>query len=172
MFPGYGFSTPNTSDIPLAEQAAVFGATLALRAQAPTLVEFGQSSRTVDVPRGGSVLRLIEKFGEIDGTDIPSAVKQHYAGHDRIVVVTDEQTRPGYFPSNCYGDWGGMPETAIDDLVPGSVPVYMWNMAGYRVGAAPSGSANRHTFGGLTDAAFRAVGLIENGHSGHWPWKA
>jgi hypothetical protein len=45
MFPGYGFSTPNTSDITLAEQAAVFGAALAVRAADPTLVEFGIATR-------------------------------------------------------------------------------------------------------------------------------
>lgn len=169
MFPGFGFSTLNTSDIPLAEQAAVFGAALAVRAQDPTLVEFGRSSTLMDVPRGGSVLRLIEKFGQIDGTDIPSAVKAHFAGHDRVIVVTDEQTRPGFFPSNCLG-WGGMPETAIDDLVPKSVPVVMWNMAGYKVGAAPSGSVNRHCFGGLTDHAFKLIPLLESGRDAKWPW--
>jgi hypothetical protein len=171
MFPGYGYSTPNRSDIPLAEQAAVFGAALAVRAQAPTLVEFGMHSKEIDVPRGGSVLRLIEAFGRISGTDIPSAVKRHYADHDRILVVTDEQTRPGWLPSNC-ADYDGMPETRIDDLVPRHVPVYMWNMAGYRPGAAPSGGAGRHTFGGLSDQAFRLVPLLEAGRDAGWPWEA
>ncbi|MFJ5031184.1 TROVE domain-containing protein [Streptomyces sp. NPDC088560] len=170
MFPGYGFSTPNKSDIPLAEQAAVFGAALAVRAQDPTLVEFGMRSARVDVPKGGSVLRLIEKFGQIDGTDIPSAVKAHFDGHDRIVVVTDEQTRPGWFPSNAHG-YGGMRETEIDDLVPRNVPVYMWNMAGYRAGTAPTGSGNRHAFGGLTDHAFRMIPLLERGRDARWPWQ-
>ncbi|TJZ59182.1 TROVE domain-containing protein [Streptomyces piniterrae] len=171
MFPGYAFSTPNRSDISLAEQAAVFGAALAVRAEAPTLVEFGMRSRRIDVPKGASTLRLIESFERIDGTDIPSAVKKHYAAHDRVVVVTDEQTRPGWLPSNCHGHWGGMPETQIDDLIPRHVPVYMWNMAGYRAGAAPSGGANRHAFGGLTDQAFRLVPLLEAGREAKWPWQ-
>ncbi|MFI6447381.1 TROVE domain-containing protein [Kitasatospora sp. NPDC050543] len=171
MFPGYGFSTRNTSDIPLAEQAAVFGSALALRAETPTLVEFGMTSQVVEVPRGGSALRLIERFGRIDGTDIPSAVKQHYAGHDRVVVVTDEQTRPGWLPSNCHGYYGGMPETHIDELIPRDVPVYMWNMAGYRAGAMPSGTGNRHALGGLSDAAFRLIPLLEAGRDAGWPWE-
>ncbi|MGW8952584.1 TROVE domain-containing protein [Streptomyces sp. NPDC055709] len=171
MFPGYGYSTPNRSDIPLAEQAAVFGAALAVRAAAPTLVEFGMTSSVVDVPKGGSVLRLIERFGQIQGTDIPSAVKQHFAGHDRVVIVTDEQTRAGWLPSNCHGHWGGMPETRIDDLIPKSVPVYMWNMAGYKAGAMPSGSGNRHTLGGLTDAAFGLIPLLDAGRDAKWPWQ-
>lgn len=170
MFPGYHFSTANKSDIPLAEQAAVFGAALALRAADPTLVEFGMRSNPVPVPKGGSVLRLIEKFTMIDGTDIPSAVKQHYAGHDRVVIVTDEQSRPGWLPSNAYGHWGGMPETQIDDLIPKNVPVYLWNMAGYKAGAMPSGSGNRHSMGGLTDSAFRMIPLLDSGRSAAWPW--
>lgn len=170
MFPGYAFSTANKSDITLAEQAAVFGAALALRAASPTLVEFGMRSNIVPVPKGGSVMRLIEQFGQIDGTDIPSAIKQHYAGHDRVVIVTDEQTRPGWLPSNAHG-WGGMRETQIDDLIPKSTPVYMWNMAGYKAGAMPSGGGNRYTMGGLTDSAFRMIPLLDSGRNASWPWE-
>ncbi|MFH8735240.1 MULTISPECIES: TROVE domain-containing protein [unclassified Streptomyces] len=171
MFPGCAWSTPHRSDIPLAEQAAVFGAALAMRAELPTLVEFGMESRRLDFRRGGSVLRLVERFGQISGTDIPTAVKKHFSGHDRVVVVTDEQTRPGWFPSNAEG-FGGMAETEIDALVPRDVPVHMWNMAGYKVGATPSGGANRHAFGGLTDQAFRLIPLVERGGDARWPWEA
>lgn len=169
MFPGFAFSTVNKSDIPLAEQAAVFGAAVALRAQAPTLVEFGGTSRQIDVPKGGSVLRLIGQFTRSDGTDIPSAVRKHFAAHDRIVVITDEQTRAGYLPSNMLA-YGGMRETAVDELVPAHVPVYMWNFAGYKYGAAPSGGKNRHTFGGLSDSAFAMIPLLESGRDGGWPF--
>ncbi|MGQ4343617.1 TROVE domain-containing protein [Streptomyces sp. SAS_275] len=169
MFPGYSFSTPNQSDITLAEQAALFGAALALRAEKPTLVEFGGDSRPIDVPKGGSLLKLVEQFKQIDGTDIPTAVKKHWFAHDRIVIVTDEQTRPGWLPSNMLR-FGGMQETMIDDLVPKTTPVYMWNMAGYKPGAMPTGKSGRHTFGGLTDAAFRLVPLLESGRDATWPW--
>lgn len=169
MFPGYGFSTPNQSDITLAEQAAVFGSALALRAEKPTLVEFGGNSNELAVPKGGSVLKLIEQYGQIDGTDIPTAVKTHWYAHDRIVIVTDEQTRPGWLPSNMHSH-GGMRETAINDLVPKNVPVYLWNLAGYKAGAMPSGSTGRHCFGGLTDHAFRMVPLLESGRDCDWPW--
>ncbi|MEH0627819.1 TROVE domain-containing protein [Streptomyces stelliscabiei] len=171
MFPGYGFSTPNSSDITLAEQAAVFGAALALRAEKPTLVEFGGGSKELDVVKGGSVLKHVDAFGRIDGTDIPTAVKTHWFAHDRIVIVTDEQTRPGWLPSNMRG-YGGMQETAIDDLVPRTTPVYVWNFAGYKPGVMPSGTAGRHCFGGLTDHAFRMVPLLEAGRDAAWPWTA
>ncbi|MFI5992521.1 TROVE domain-containing protein [Streptomyces sp. NPDC051362] len=167
MFPGYGFSTPNQSDITLAEQAAVFGSALALRAENPTLVEFGGESKKLTVAKGGSILKHIEAFGQSDGTDIPSAVKKHWFAHDRIIIVTDEQTRPGWLPSNMR-PYGGMQETMIDDLVPKTTPVYMWNMAGYKPGAMPSGKSGRHTFGGLTDAAFRLVPLLEAGRDAQW----
>lgn len=170
MFPGFGFSTPNQSDITLAEQAAVFGSALALRAEKPTLVEFGGDSKKIDVPKGGSVLRLIGQYGQIGGTDIPTAVKKYWFAHDRIIIVTDEQTRPGWLPSNMWGH-GGMRETNIDDLVPRNVPVYMWNMAGYKAGAMPAGIGNRHAMGGLTDQAFRTIPLLESGRDATWPWE-
>lgn len=169
MFPGYDFSTPNSSDITLAEQAAVFGSALALRAEKPTLVEFGGESKQLPVQKGGSALRLIEQYGQIDGTDIPTAVKKHWFAHDRIVIVTDEQSRPGWLPSNM-GAYGGMRETQIDDLVPKTTPVYLWNMAGYKAGAMPAGRSGRHCFGGLTDHAFRLVPLLEAGRDADWPW--
>jgi hypothetical protein len=169
MFPGYGFSTPNRSDITLAEQAAVFGSALAMRAEKPTLVEFGGQSKELSVPKGGSVLKLIEGYGQIDGTDIPTAMKRHWFAHDRIVIVTDEQTRPGWLPSNMWGH-GGMRETAIDDLVPKTTPVYVWNFAGYKPGVMPSGTTGRYCFGGLTDSAFRLVPLLESGRDAAWPW--
>jgi hypothetical protein len=54
------------------------------------------------VPRDGSVPRRVETFRQADGTDIPSAAEQHFPGRKRVVVVTDEQTRPGWFPSNAH----------------------------------------------------------------------
>lgn len=157
------------SDMPWADAAAVFGAAVAIRSEQADLVEFGFDSAAVRFGRGESLLKILERFTQRNGTDIPSAVRAHYRGHDRVVIVTDEQTRAGWLPSNA-GPHGGMSETRIDDLVPKHVPVYMWNFAGYRHGAAPSGSGNRHAFGGLSDAAFRLVPLLEAGRNAAWPW--
>ncbi len=49
--------------------------------------------------------------------------------------------------------------------------MYTWNLAGYRPGHGPSGARNRHAFGGLTDAAFRLVPLLEAGANAVWPWE-
>ncbi|MFJ3977079.1 TROVE domain-containing protein [Streptomyces sp. NPDC090021] len=141
-----------------ADAAAVFGAALALRAERADLVQFGTTSEAVPHARGESVLKVLERFGHLGGTCTAQAVKKHYRDHDRVLIVTDEQAAP-------YGRTGDPAE-----LVPSEVPVYTWNLAGYRVGHAPSGTAHRHTFGGLTDAAFRMVSLIEAGRNADWPW--
>lgn len=171
------------SDMTWADAAGIFAAAVALRAEHADLVEFSGRSAAVAFQRGESVLKLAGRFhmGDGshaigDGTDIPSAVRASLRpGHDRVVIVTDEQTRAGYLPSNIYGHphyRGAMPPTAIDDLIPRQVPVYMWNFGGYRHGAAPSGSMGRHTFGGLSDSAFRMISLLEAGRDARWPWLA
>lgn len=176
MFPEY--YVENEEDkrfgMPRADQAAIFGCALALRADSPTLVEFGGTSREITVPKGVSVLKLVEMFDQDAGTDIPSAVKRHYAGHDRVIIITDEQTRAGYLPSNVYRHYNwpdGMETTAINDLIPVHIPVYMWNLAGYTPAAMPSGNEARFTMGGLTQDSFRIIKQLESGNTGTWPWE-
>lgn len=74
-----------------------------------------------------------------------------------MLIVTDEQAA-----------WHGQHDVA--GAVPAHIPVYTWNLAGYRLGHAPSGAGNRHTFAGLTDAAFRMIPLIEAGRAANWPF--
>ena len=80
-------------------------------------------------------------------------MQRWYAKHDRVVIVTDEQAHDG--------NPGG--------VIPTTVPLYTWNLAGYRHGYGP-GEPNRHTFGGLTDAAFRLIPLMEAGKNQSWPF--
>ncbi|MCB5179237.1 TROVE domain-containing protein [Streptomyces antimicrobicus] len=140
-----------------ADAAAVFGAALAMRAERADLVEFGSTSAEVPYAAGESVLKVLDRFHNLGGTDTTGAVRQHYRGHDRVLIVTDEQAAP-----HAHGD-----PTA---QVPAEIPVYTWNLAGHQVGHGPSGAAGRHTFGGLTDGSFRMIPLIESGRSGTWPW--
>jgi hypothetical protein len=56
----------------------------------------------------------------------------------------------------------------VSAAVPGHVPVYTWNLAGYARGHAPSGFGTRHAFGGLTDHAFRLIPVIEAGRDARW----
>ncbi|WP_327684883.1 TROVE domain-containing protein [Streptomyces sp. NBC_00467] len=145
------------SELNRADAAAVFGAAVAMRAAHADLVEFGTTSSRVRYRRGESVLKVLGRFGDLGGTDTTRAVRAHYRGHDRVLIVTDEQAAYSH-----YGDPA--------EQVPAQVPVYTWNLAGYRAGHAPSGGPGRHTFGGLTDAAFRMVPLLERGQSADWPW--
>ncbi|MGW7258048.1 TROVE domain-containing protein [Streptomyces sp. NPDC054834] len=147
------------SELNRADAAAIFGTALALRAADADLVEFGTTSRRLDLHEGESVLKILGRFRDLGGTDTTSAVRAHYRGQDRVLIVTDEQ-----YAFNHYGD--------PTEQVPAHVPVYTWNLAGYRAGHGPSGKANRHTFGGLSDAAFRMVPLLEAAQSSDWPWAA
>lgn len=154
-----GGSLSARSDLSRAEAAGLFGAALAVRAEHVDLVQYGTHSAPVPVRGGESVLTLLQRFTGMGGTNTWGAVRERYAGHDRVVIVTDEQSRDSYgrefHP-------GGMSRT---------VPMYIWNLAGYRAGSAPTGGRdNTHVFGGLTDAAFRMIPLLEAGRNATWPF--
>jgi len=159
MFPGFYYSTPNTSDIALAEKAALFGSAIALRAEHADLVGYGFANYKVPIGRGDAVLEVMKRFHVEDGTDTPRAMVENFAGHDRVLIVTDEQTAHSRLPGR-----------TVENAVPANVPVYTWNLSGYRPGHGPSGTARRHTFGGLTDQAFRMIPLLEAAQSQSWPF--
>ena len=141
------------SQLNRADSAKVFGAALAMRTD-PTLIAYDTSSQRVGVPQGGSLLKLVDSFPQMGGgTYTAATVQRWYAGHNRVVILTDEQSS--------YGDPGAQ--------VPKNIPVYTWNLAGYRMGNM-AGSTNRFTFGGLSDAAFRMIALIEAHRDAKWPW--
>ncbi|WP_432112763.1 TROVE domain-containing protein [Streptomyces sp. S1] len=146
------------SDLTRADGAAIFGSALALRAEDATLVEFGTSSAVVNFRKGESLLPMLNRFHDMGGTSTVRAVQDHFRDHDRVVIVTDEQAH-------------GFHCGSVGDVVPAGVPLYTWNLAGYRAGHAESGVRNRHTFGGLTDAAFRMIPLLEAGRNAAWPWE-
>jgi hypothetical protein len=137
------------------DAAAMFGSALALRAENADLVQFGSISERVRFSKLDAILQVTARFKGLGGTQTAEAVRNHYLGHDRVVIVTDEQNA------------GGDPLS----LIPAKVPVYTWNLVGYQHGHGPSGSGNRHTFGGLTDAMFALIPLIERGRNANWPWK-
>lgn len=154
------FGLSGRSTLRAADAAAVFGAALALRAERADLVQFGTTHQPVHFRKGDPLLRVVERFGDLGGTNTAQAVRDHYRGHDRVVIVTDEQA------------WQGDPGADPTAAVPERVPVYTWNLAGYRYGHGPSGTGNRHVFAGLSDAAFGMVPLVEAGLAARWPWEA
>lgn len=157
--------TPNggVSDLNRADSAALFGTALALRAENADLVQYGsaywrnQASMKVDFRKGDSILPLLDKFENMGGTDTTLAIQTNLTDHDRIVLITDEQ----------YNGWGSNPESAV----PAKLPMYTWNLGGYREAHGTSGSKKRHTFGGLTDKGFQMIPLIEAGQTQKWPWE-
>lgn len=158
------WSTSEHGRTTLAEIAAIFGSALALRAEHARLVQYGSGSEVVKFAPGvGSLLRVAERFRNMGGTNTAAAVAAHYTGHDRVVIITDEQAAA---PSYGYGQRLAAP----GELVPAFVPVYTWNLAGYRYGHDVAGERLRYTFGGLTDQAWGAIELLEAGHNGAWPF--
>lgn len=138
----------------------------AVAATAPRSVDvvaFGTiSAHAAPLQPGGSVLRSVERFRDDfmvgyrlgHGTNTASAVAQHYAGHDRVVVFTDDQAHDG--------DPGGQ--------VPRTTPVYLFDLAGNAVGSFATGP-NRHLVAGFTDAAFSMIRSVERARDARWPWE-
>lgn len=140
------------------DAAKVFGAALAIRAESPTLVSFSDQSVEIAV-RSKDLLRMAESIkGPGYGTDTRRAVSKHFDGHDRVIVVTDEQDG---------GYWGG---GDVFSAIPENVPTFTWNLAGYRTGHSEI-KVNRYTFGGLTDKGFQMIPLLEAGLNQGWPWE-
>lgn len=144
----------------MADKAAIFGNALALRAEDATLVQFGSSAHEIQFSKSDSLLPMMNKYRSLGGTATATALKQFYKGHDRVIIITDEQY-DGY-------SWYGSGDPS--DAIPSTTPMYTWNLEGYKAGGK-AGSLKRHTFGGLTDAAFKQIPLIEAGQQGAWPWE-
>lgn len=143
------------------DAAALFGIALGLRARNADVVSFSNEAKPFPAKRGESVLGALERWKTggwflNGGTNTAACLRASFDKHDRVVIVTDEQS--------------SYDRVGVTDSVPAAVPVYTWNLAGYRVGHAPSGKANRHTFGGLTDQAFGMIPLLEAGRDAAWPF--
>lgn len=158
-----GATVSAKSKVTLAEVGALFGCVLAKRGQDVTLAGFATGHFVHRFRPGGSALRETETFcgmiGKIGfGTETARALHACYNGHDRVVIITDEQT---------FGYRGGQ----VGDQVPAQVPVYAFNLGGYAPAMMAAGTGNRHELGGLSDAAFQAINLLERRRNAPWPWE-
>lgn len=143
------------------DAAALFGIALAVRARTADLVSFSAGIKPFDLGRGESVLAALGRWKDggwflNGGTNTAACLRASYSKHDRVVIVTDEQA--------------ACDPAGVTASVPSHVPVYTWNLAGYQVGHAPFGGANRRTFGGLNDQAFRMIPLLEDRVGTTWPF--
>jgi hypothetical protein len=158
MWPWGGESRGKTFNY---ELAALFASALALRAEHPTLVQYGTGSSEIKVERSKGVLEHMAKFRSMGGTATVQAVRDHFRAdvHKRVIIVTDEQAH--------YDRLGG----SIDSVLPDDVFCYTWNVAGYRAAHGESGPT-RHSFGGLTDQSWGLIPQIELGATQDWPWES
>jgi hypothetical protein len=146
-----------------AKAAAVFGVALAAKGAKVDLHGFADGVFRHDVPNGTSAFKEIDRFtartGEVGhGTQIAASLRASYRGHDRVVIISDMQTMGGGYGKG------------VSEAVPPNVPIYGFNLGGYQHTAYATGSVNRHEFGGLTDATFRMIPLLEAGKNANWPW--
>lgn len=151
------------------DAAATFGIALATRCARVEVVSFSSTARYWGDPHnahtkqftvrpGESLLVAVQRWGTEGcflggGTATGAALRRHYTGHDRVVVLTDEQA--------------GVDPVDVDHSIPANVPMYTLNLAGYAHGHGPSGT-NRHTWGGLNDEMFNVIRLVEAGKAADW----
>lgn len=149
------------------DAAALFGIALAKTAEHVDLYSYasgyGKWLMQYKVTKGRDVLSEVELWNRGGyniggGTPTAQAVQATYKGHNRVIILTDEQ-------ANYSGVYG------VDKGVPADRHFFTFNLAGYRQAHAPTGKT-RHSFGGLTDACFPLISMIEEGTSGRWPWEA
>jgi hypothetical protein len=147
------------------EAAGLFGAALAVKNSGNVRL-FGYADGVFEhaIPRGASVLKVTQSFlrrnGEVGwGTQTIESVRKTVSPHARrVLVFTDGQAFPG------------MRYSTIDTVVPKNAWLYGFNLAGYVQSMMPSGSGTRHELGGLSDATFKMIPLIEKAHTADWPW--
>nr|WP_042195333.1 TROVE domain-containing protein [Kibdelosporangium sp. MJ126-NF4]CEL21944.1 putative ribonucleoprotein-related protein [Kibdelosporangium sp. MJ126-NF4]CTQ92724.1 putative ribonucleoprotein-related protein [Kibdelosporangium sp. MJ126-NF4] len=154
-----GLGLSQRSAVTPAKAAAVFGVALGAKGEDVDVVGFASGTFRHTFPLGGSVIREVDRFlkriGEVGhGTDIAGALRSSYRGHDRVFIISDMQTISG----------------DVSGAVPANIPIYGFNLGGYQPAAYATGSDNRHEFGGLTDATFRMVPLLEAGKNADWPF--
>lgn len=148
------------------DAAVVFGLALARRCAHADVISYSNHGLRFDLQPGESLLRAIERWKTSgyfigSGTNTAGAVQASFDRHDRVVILTDEQTAGGFGYSFGYTDPG--------KFAPATVPLFTWNLAGYKHGHG-SGGPNRYTFGGLSDRGFDMIPLLERGRDADWPF--
>jgi hypothetical protein len=158
------------SQMTMVQVAALFGLATGVKNRDRADL-YGFADGQFRVKRSGfrwSILRSVEAFtrriGEVGhGTRIAEAVWATYRGHDRVMIFTDMQTFPERTGRR-------QPVGDVSVSVPAGIPVYGFNLVGYRHSAMPAGHGNRHELGGLTDATFSLIPNIEAGAAALRPW--
>lgn len=147
------------------EIGALFAASLGARSDVDLMIYANQGR----IVKGTflSVMRTIDeinrRIGEVGhGTETWTSVLQCYDGHDRIVVFTDMQDHPARAR---VGYLNPEPVELPD------VPIYVWDLAGYKGANVDTSVPGRYLMSGFTDAAFKLIAMLEQGLNAAWPWE-
>lgn len=150
------------------EMAALFGGALGARAEKADVYAYTDVWHQIVVRPGMSPLIVVDAIRPLGraGTKTWDAAKATYKDHDRVIILTDEQAFPfdqSYEDRYRLGLYRYEEQSSIGPAaaLPANVPVFTFNVAGYKVAHAPSGIPNRHAFGGLSDAAFTVIPMLE-----------
>lgn len=162
---GSMYSISGRSVLMLYDVAKTFASALALRAEDADVYVFDAPNSyysnsndgvyLVDLHDVSNILEADKKYPDVGGgTDIKNAVDKTYRDHDRVIIITDEQSE----------------SSDVLSKVPDNVPVFIWNIGGYR-GAVTDDRPGRWTLTSLTDASFKLIPELEAGGRGVWPWE-
>lgn len=145
------------------DAAVVFGLAMARRCAQADVYSFSNNVMKFDLQPGAALLHEVlrwdkEGFFIGHGTDTWGSLRSTFRTQDRVVILTDEQADAHPARHIAAG------------VVPEAIPIVTFNLAGYRVGHMPSGTVNRITIGGLSDAAFKLIPALEKFNAGGWPF--
>ena len=137
------------------EASMIFGAAVFARNQGVGGADLiGAATDSAEIPWQGSILRTTEWVHRNtvgSATYLGRAITEHWKAHDRILLFTDGQ---------------------IQDQIPQlPVPIYLFNLNAYRPTPLAVGRGGAHELGGLSDATFRLIPLLELEKAGVWPWE-
>ena len=127
---------------------------------------------------GTSALKLAQDMhrmtGDVGhGTQTGAAIQKAFSDHPnakRIIINTDMQSFPAN-GRNSYNYYGHSTGLSLRTQVDPKVHMYAFDLGGYTKGDIESGANNRsHQLGGMTDATFKWIPLVERGYDAQWPW--
>lgn len=140
------------SEIARWETAAVFGVAFS-RAQQGRADTYIYNTGYGKLDNAASTLRAVDMIRQNvgGGTNTMQVLHATYQGHDRVLILTDEQAHRG-------------PEIQLP------CPLYTFNLAGYAPAQVEQGQKGSYVFGGLTDAGFSLLASLDGMRNGGWPW--
>jgi TROVE domain len=152
------------------DAAALFGIALAMRSPGVELYSYSSGGRywqgitkRFPIRQGAEALKELKRwqdegFNGGGGTPTVQALQSTFNGQDRVIIITDEQ--------HDYSGYSG----SVSSTIPASVPLFTFNIAGYKAGQTAS-AENRYTFAGLNDQAFRMISWVADAAAQTWPWE-